>query len=70
MLHFTNLFLYLLQTKNIMLSNSGMKLLTISGNQQREVVDKANALGIEKDQIVSINQNGDGTFTLYYYGED
>ena len=35
-------FLHLLQTKNIMLSNSGMKLLTISGNKMREVVDKAN----------------------------
>jgi len=53
-----------------MLSNSGMKLLTISGNQQREVVEKANALGVDRDQIVSINQNQDGTFTLYYYGED
>lgn len=63
-------FLHLLQTKNIMLSNSGMKLLTISGNKMREVVDKANSMGIGKEDIVSVVQNADGTFTLLYYGKD
>lgn len=47
-----------------------MKLLTISGNKLREVVDKANQMGIEKDQIISIMQDKDGTFTMTYYGED
>lgn len=47
-----------------------MKLLTISGNTLRDVVDMANELGIEKDSIISILQNSNGTFTMTYYGED
>ena len=47
-----------------------MKLLTISGNKMREVVDKANSMGIGKEDIVSVVQNADGTFTLLYYGKD
>ena len=47
-----------------------MKLLTISGNKLREVVDKANSMGIGKDQIITTFQNSDGTFTMLYYGEE
>lgn len=47
-----------------------MKLLTISGNTLREVIDRANGMGIEKSQVISILQDKDGTFTMTYYGED
>lgn len=47
-----------------------MKLLILTGNQMREVVDQANAKGIQKDQILSIVQEKDGTFILTYFAEE
>ena len=47
-----------------------MKLMTISGNTLREVIDKANALGVAKENIISTIQDKNGIYSLVYYGED
>jgi len=47
-----------------------MKLMTISGNTLREVIDKANALGVKQENIISTMQDNNGIYSMVYYGED
>lgn len=47
-----------------------MKLLTYISNSMRDLTEKANSLGLAKEDIVTMGPVGDGTFMLVYYGED
>lgn len=40
----------------------------INGKNVRELVEKANALGVQRDDIVSILSGKDYYYMIYYYG--
>lgn len=44
-----------------------MEMRTYVANGMRDIEDFVNEKGITKDQILSISQNNDGTFVLYYF---
>ena len=46
-----------------------MKMRTEAANDMRAINDFVNENHITKDQIVSILQNGDGTYLLIYYAD-
>ena len=47
-----------------------MRMRILSANSKRELEDKANEKGIKKEQLCSVIQEKDGTYTLIYYEED
>jgi len=49
---------------------NGMEIRTIAGNDYRDVVSKANAEGIKKEDIVNIMQSKDGIFLMTYFVEE
>lgn len=44
-----------------------MEMHTYVANSMKEMQDFVNSRGIQKDQIISINQNNDSTYVLFYY---
>ena len=44
-----------------------MEMRTYVANRMKDIENFVNEKGITKDQILSINQNNDGTFVLYYF---
>ena len=40
----------------------------MNGKNVRELVEKANALGVQRDDIVSILSGKDYYYMIYYYG--
>ena len=46
-----------------------MRLYTKSFNQKSDLETYVNKLGIQKENIVSIFQDDNKQFVLYYYGE-
>jgi len=47
-----------------------MKMYSIAANDVRKLLDKANELGIEKEQIVEVVKTNDGVFQMIYFAED
>jgi hypothetical protein len=47
-----------------------MKLCTLSADSRNKLVEKANEKNIQKEQVVNMIQEKDGTFTLTYFEED
>lgn len=47
-----------------------MKMYAISANSMRELVQKANESGIQKEQFVQIIPESSGIFTLFYFSKD
>ena len=46
-----------------------MRMITFAANQMRDIETEINKQGIQKEQIVNIFQDNDGTYILTYYGE-
>ena len=47
-----------------------MKMLIYSANSLRDIKAEADRKKIQKENIVQILNNGDGTYTMIYFGKD
>jgi len=47
-----------------------MKLHTIAANDMRQLLAKANEMGIQQENIVNVFQTKEGLFELVYFAED
>ena len=63
--HFQNVLIIFAQEKLLT-----MKMYSIAANDVRKLLDKANELGIEKEQIVEVVKTNDGVFQMIYFAED
>lgn len=52
-----------------LMCKNGKIMHYINGKNVRELVEKANALGIQRGDIVSILPGKDYYYMIYYYGE-
>ena len=50
------------------MSKNGKIMHYMNGKNVRELVEKANALGIQREDIVSILSGKDYYYMIYYYG--
>ena len=47
-----------------------MRMRILSADNKRKLEDEINKRGIQKDQIISVFQEKDETYTVTYYEED